>query len=98
MYTQEIWLRIIAVVAGGNRNTLCIKKLIHVASSNTLWEVKVPYTAIRATMALYSEGNSANSSFSATRKDCMSMHCQTESGTVLKCHLISWYRDLHYPG
>ena len=34
---QEIWLRIIAVVAGGNRNTLCINKLIHVASSNTLW-------------------------------------------------------------
>ena len=42
VYTQEIWLRIIAVVAGGNRNTLCINKLIHVASSNTLWEVKVP--------------------------------------------------------
>ena len=40
--TQEIWLRIIDVVAGGNRNTLCINKLIHVASSNTLWEVKVP--------------------------------------------------------
>ena len=35
-------LRIIAVVVGGNRNTLCIRKLIHVASSNTLWEVKVP--------------------------------------------------------
>jgi len=42
VYTQEIWLRIIAVVAGGNRNTLCISKLIHIASSNTLWEVKVP--------------------------------------------------------
>ena len=41
VYTQEIWLRIIAVVAGGNRKSLCINKLIHVASSNTLWKVKV---------------------------------------------------------